>query len=84
MFNDVILRVGFESALPIIDLRLACGDPGGYANPIAPSVQGGARMARAILRVADRRGTGHDPLRGLIQPRRPRPGRANRPRPFRA
>lgn len=51
MFNDAILRVGIESALPIIDLRLVCADPGDYANPIEPSVQGGAKMARAILRV---------------------------------
>ncbi|HEX8395238.1 MAG TPA: SGNH/GDSL hydrolase family protein [Longimicrobium sp.] len=51
MFNDAILRVGIESGLPIIDLRLVCNDPGDYANPIEPSVQGGAKMARAIVRV---------------------------------
>jgi hypothetical protein len=50
MYNDAILRVGFEFSLPIVDLRLVFNDPGDYANPIEPSVQGGAKMATAILR----------------------------------
>ena len=48
VFNDVILRTAIRGALPVIDLRLVCSDPGDYANPIEPSVQGGARIARAI------------------------------------
>ena len=47
-FNDVILRVGFERRLTIIDLRLVCDEPADYANPIEPSSIGGAKIARAI------------------------------------
>ena len=48
VFNDVILRVAFERALTIIDLRLVCCDPSDYANPIEPSSVGGNKIARAI------------------------------------
>jgi lysophospholipase L1-like esterase len=48
LFNDVILRVAFEWALPVIDLRSVCDDPADYANPIEPSASGGAKIARAI------------------------------------
>ena len=34
VFNDVILRVGIEFGLPMIDLRLICSSPSDYANPI--------------------------------------------------
>jgi hypothetical protein len=47
-FNDPILRTALEKGLSLIDLRLVCSDPGDYANPIEPSVQGGAKIARAI------------------------------------
>jgi hypothetical protein len=49
-FNDVILRVAFESQLPVIDLRLVCTEPADYANPIEPSSRGGEKIAGAILR----------------------------------
>ena len=49
-FNDVILRVAFELNLPVVDLRLVCGEPADYANPIEPSSRGGEKIARAILR----------------------------------
>lgn len=49
MFNDAILRVAFESRLPVIDLRLICTEPADYANPIEPSGPGGAKIARAIV-----------------------------------
>lgn len=49
-FNDVILRVAFESRLRVIDLRLVCTEPADYANPIEPSSQGGEKIARAIVR----------------------------------
>jgi hypothetical protein len=49
VFNDAILRVGFELGLTIIDLRLVCSGPGDYANPIEPSSAGGAKIARSIL-----------------------------------
>lgn len=50
VFNDAILRTAFEHALSVIELRLVCSEPEDYANPIEPSVQGGARIARAIVR----------------------------------
>ena len=49
VFNDVILRVGIEFGLAIIDLRLVCSSPADYANPIEPSSFGGAKIARAIV-----------------------------------
>jgi hypothetical protein len=49
-FNDVILRMAFESQLPVIDLRLVCNEPADYANPIEPSSRGGEKIARAIIR----------------------------------
>lgn len=51
VFNDVILRVGFEFGLAIIDLRFVCSSAADYANPIEPSSAGGAKIARAILNV---------------------------------
>jgi hypothetical protein len=50
VFNDAILRLATEHALPVIELRLVCTEPRDYANPIEPSVQGGAKIARAIVR----------------------------------
>jgi hypothetical protein len=50
MFNDVILRVAFERALRVIDLRLVCIDTADYANPIEPSGPGGRKIAKAIAR----------------------------------
>ena len=49
VFNDVILRVGIELRLPIIDLRFVCCSPSDYANPIEPSSVGGAKIAGSIL-----------------------------------
>lgn len=50
LFNDAILRVAFELGLDVIDLRLVCSEPEDYANPIEPSGQGGAKIARAIVK----------------------------------
>jgi len=55
VFNDVILRVGFEFGLTIIDLRLVCSAPEDYANPIEPSSCGGAKIARCIVASLDRK-----------------------------
>jgi len=49
VFNDVILRIGIEFALTIIDLRFVCSSAADYANPIEPSSIGGAKIARAIV-----------------------------------
>jgi len=48
VFNDVITREAFGRGLPLIDLRLLCDEDEDYANPIEPSVHGGAKIARAI------------------------------------
>jgi hypothetical protein len=48
LFNDVITRAAFVRGLPLIDLRLICNEPADYANPIEPSVQGGAKIVSAI------------------------------------
>ncbi|HEX8829987.1 MAG TPA: SGNH/GDSL hydrolase family protein [Longimicrobium sp.] len=50
VFNDVILRAAAAAGHPAIDLRLVCDQPEDYANPIEPSVQGGEKIARAIVR----------------------------------
>jgi hypothetical protein len=56
LFNDTITREVFASGLPLIDLRLLFDDPDDYANPIEPSVQGGAKLARVIAKLV----TTHD------------------------
>jgi GDSL-like lipase/acylhydrolase family protein len=49
VFNDVILRVGIEFGLKMIDLRFVCSSPEDYANPIEPSSVGGAKIARCMV-----------------------------------
>ncbi|HYD51918.1 MAG TPA: SGNH/GDSL hydrolase family protein [Gemmatimonadaceae bacterium] len=49
VFNDAIVRAAIRGRVDLIDLRSVCDDPGDYANPIEPSVQGGAKIARAIV-----------------------------------
>jgi hypothetical protein len=49
-FNDAILRVAFAARLRVIELRLVCTEPADYANTIEPSVRGGEKIARAIIR----------------------------------
>lgn len=51
VYNDAIIRVGAENRLTVIELRRVCDKPEDYANPIEPSSTGGAKIARAILRV---------------------------------
>ena len=52
LFNDAITRAVFRRGLPLIDLRLICNEAADYANPIEPSVHGGAKIARAIAAAA--------------------------------
>jgi hypothetical protein len=56
IFNDTITREVFARGLPLIDLRLLFNAPADYANPIEPSVQGGAKLAKVITTVV----TTHD------------------------
>lgn len=55
-FNDAILREAFTAGIPVIDLRRICTEDADYANPIEPSVRGGAKIADAVVRVV----TTHD------------------------
>jgi len=57
VFNDVVLRVGIEFGLSMIDLRFVCSSTTDYANPIEPSSLGGAKIARAIVNLVS---AGHD------------------------
>lgn len=52
LFNDAILRAAWIRACSVLELRLVCTDPADYANPIEPSGTGGAKIARALARVA--------------------------------
>jgi hypothetical protein len=52
IFNDCITREAFSRALPLIDLRLICDEDEDFANPIEPSVRGGAKIAAAITGLA--------------------------------
>lgn len=54
VFNDVIIRQAIEHGLPLIDLRKTCRDHSDFANPIEPSSNGGARIARAIAALLGR------------------------------
>lgn len=48
LLNDVITREVFARGLPLIDLRVLCGEDADFANPIEPSVQGGWKIAKAV------------------------------------
>jgi hypothetical protein len=48
IFDDAILRLAAEHALPVIELRRVCTEPADYTNSIEPSARGGAKIARAI------------------------------------
>ena len=60
VFNDAILRAAFDARLDVIDLRLVCDADADYANPIEPSVRGGAKIAAVIARRLDRDGSARD------------------------
>ena len=48
VLNDCITRAAFARGLSLIDLRLICDRDEDFANPIEPSVRGGAKIAAAI------------------------------------
>jgi hypothetical protein len=56
VFNDAIIRAAASAGQPLIDLRLICNEAADYANPIEPSVAGGAKIARTITHLV----TEHD------------------------
>ena len=58
VFNDCITREAFARGLSLIDPRLICDGDEDFANPIEPSVRGGAKIASAIAAlVTDQGGT---------------------------
>ena len=61
VFDDAILRLAAERALSVVELRLVCREPADYATPLAPSMRGGEKMARAIARA-----TGAGPAGGAV------------------
>jgi hypothetical protein len=48
--NDQITRQAFSRGLTVIDLRIIFNREEDFANPIEPSVHGGAKIARAIMK----------------------------------
>ena len=62
VFNDMITREAFARHIALIDLRLICANDEDFANPIEPSIQGGEKIARAVLAFV-RAGAAH---RGMI------------------
>jgi lysophospholipase L1-like esterase len=58
VFNDAILRAAIETGTPVIEMRLVCDEPADYANPIEPSVRGGGKIARAVVRAVTERCAG--------------------------
>ena len=71
-FNDVILREAAARGLPVLDLRLVCGDPSDYAavSPIEPSAGGAAKIAAAIAALVGThdRAARHSVVYGLARP----------------
>jgi lysophospholipase L1-like esterase len=57
VFNDAILRAAIKTRTAVVDLRLVCDEAADYANPIEPSVCGGAKIAQAVARAVTERRT---------------------------
>ncbi len=57
LLNDCITREAFAREITLIDLRLICDSDADFANPIEPSAEGGAKIARAIAQFATGTGT---------------------------
>ncbi len=56
IFDDAIVRIAREKGCPVIELRQVCTSPSDYANPIEPSVAGGAKIVQAIERMLTNEG----------------------------
>ena len=52
IFNDIIFQEAVKSGLPVVDLRIIFNEDRDFANPIEPSMLGGAKMTKVIKRVA--------------------------------
>jgi hypothetical protein len=51
LIDDCIVRAVTSRGLPVIELRSVCSEDADFANPIEPSVQGGGKIADAIVRL---------------------------------
>jgi hypothetical protein len=51
VFNDVIIRAAFAAGVPLLDLRFICAAEADYANPLEPSVAGGAKIAASMAKL---------------------------------
>ena len=49
LFDDVIMQCAFDTGCSVVDLRRVCTEPTDYWNPIEPGVEGGRKIASAIL-----------------------------------
>jgi hypothetical protein len=49
VYDDAIVRAARDFGFDVIELRDLCRSPEHFANPIEPSVAGGARIARSIV-----------------------------------
>src|SRR5262249_27028557 len=78
VFNDAIIREALTAGVPLCDLRLICTAEADYANPIEPSVVGGAKIAAAIARAvcepACTRGRPHGFIQDTLTGRPPHRG----------
>jgi hypothetical protein len=57
VLNDIISREAARRGLPLLDLRVLLDEEADFANPIEPSAQGGAKLARAVLAVVEGEGS---------------------------
>ena len=61
LFNDVIVRTGVKSGVPILDLREICTSDADYStlSPIEPSVVGGDKIAGRLVSIFQNHLFGH-------------------------
>ena len=64
LFNDVIVEEASVRLIPILDVRAIFTGGGDYANPIEPSIQGGQKLANAIVGLATEAGPNQGYLHG--------------------
>ena len=57
LLNDVITREAARRRLPVLDIRVLFDEDADFANPIEPSAQGSAKLARGVLGIVQ----GHAP-----------------------
>ena len=53
LFNDVIITEASSAGFDVLDIRRLFASDEDYANPIEPSVVGGAKLAATIAGIVD-------------------------------